>query len=78
MKSLKVKIQSNLNRQLILETLSNEHRSLYNNLLEQTKTCRDFKHLNELYKNLNKLTIQSKSAQNTHKSLINSIKSFYA
>ena len=80
MKSLKVKIKLNTNQQLILDTLSNEHRLLYNQLLNHLKNnSLNFKELNEEYKNyrhLNKLTINSKSSQNTCISLINSVKSY--
>ena len=68
MLSKKVKLSLNYNQQLILETLSNEHRLLYNFLLEKVKDNIDFKQINENYKlfrQLNNLTINSKSAQNT-------------
>lgn len=80
MKSLKIKIKLNYNQQIIVETLSNEHRLMYNYLLAYLKNnSLDFKKLNDLYKNIRnqqKLTINSKSAQNTCISLINSIKSY--
>ncbi len=79
MLSKKVKLSLNYNQQLILETLSNEHRLLYNFLLEKVKDNLDFKQINENYKlfrQLNNLTINSKSAQNTSISLINNIKSY--
>lgn len=65
-----------------LETLANEHRLLYNHLLESTREngC-DFKKLNSTYVNFrheNHLTINSKSAQNTSRLLIANIKSFFA
>lgn len=82
MLSLKTKIKLNNLDSIKLETLSNEHRLLYNfllgNIKEKTLT---FKELNQLYKNYrleNQLTISSKSAQNTCINLINNIKSFYA
>lgn len=77
----KVKINLNYNQKIIVETLSNEHRLLYNYLLEQTKYDLDFRLLNEHYKSfryLKQLTISSKTAQNTCRVLINNIKSFYA
>ena len=81
MLSLKIKIRLNENQIIKLETLSNEHRLLYNYLLNSIKEkTLTFKELNELYKNYrnqNQLTINSKSAQNTCISLINNIKSFY-
>ena len=81
MLSLKVKIKLNLEQIIKLETLSNEHRLLYNYLLGCIKEkYLTFKELNESYKNYrltNKLTISSKSAQNTCIKLINNIKSFY-
>jgi putative transposase len=84
MKSKKIKLY-NLTYldQLKLNTLSNEHRLLYNYLLNYIKannTC-DFKKINEEYKNYrknNNLTINSKSAQNTSRNLINNIKSFFS
>jgi len=79
MLSKKVKLFLNYNQQLILETLSNEHRLLYNFLLEKVKDNLDFKSINENYKlfrSVNNLTINSKSAQNTSISLINNIKSY--
>ena len=82
MKSLKIKLLLNTNQELIIDTLSNEHRLLYNNLLSTIKNNNlNFKQLNELYKNYrndNQLTINSKSAQNTCRTLINNIKSFYS
>ena len=50
MLSKKVKLSLNYNQQLILETLSNEHRLLYNFLLEKVKDNLDFKQINENYK----------------------------
>lgn len=80
MKSLKVKIKLDYNQELIINTLSNEHRLLYNHLLYYCKNNKlDFKSLNNEYKNYrneNKLTINSKSAQNTCINLINNIKSY--
>ena len=79
MLSKKVKLSLDYNQKLILETLSNEHRLLYNFLLEKVKDNLDFKQINENYKlfrQLNNLTISSKSAQNTSISLINNIKSY--
>lgn len=81
MKSLKVKIKLNYTQKIKLETISNEHRLLYNHLLEQARNGLSFKQLNEEYKNFrssHKLTIQSKAAQNTSRLLINNIKSFYS
>jgi len=81
MLSLKVKVKLNQKQQIIVETLSNEHRLLYNYLLSSIKEkSLTFKELNQHYKNYrnnNNLTISSKSAQNTCIQLINSIKSFY-
>lgn len=79
MLSKKVKLSLSSNQKLILETLSNEHRLLYNFLLEKTKDNLDFKQINQNYKNFreaNNLTINSKSAQNTSIGLINNIKSY--
>ena len=82
MLSLKIRIAPNQNQQIIINTLADEHRLLYNHLLQSIKESpKTFKELNEIYKNYrigNKLTINSKSAQNTCISFINSIKSFYA
>jgi putative transposase len=83
LRTLKVKVQLDNISQLKLETLSNEHRLLYNFLLQhtkQTKTC-DFKVLNELSRDFRKehnLTISTKSAQNTTRLFIQNIKSFYS
>ena len=79
MLSKKIKLSLNYKQELILNTLSNEHRVLYNFLLEKVKDNLDFKQINENYKlfrNSNNLTINSKSAQNTSINLINNIKSF--
>lgn len=82
MKSLKIKLKLNYNQKLILETLSDEHRKLYNFLLSCVKNNKtDFKQLNLEYRNYrhnNNLTINSKSSQNTCRSLINNIKSYYS
>lgn len=83
MLALKVKIKLDQNQELKLWTLSNEHRLLYNHLLGHLKESgkSDFVELNQCYKNYrneNKLTISSKSAQNTCRNLITAIKSFYA
>ena len=81
MKSLKVRIFPSLQQERVIRTLSNEHRLLYNHLLEFAKKGEDFKQLNQRYKNFrndNHLTIQSHSAQNTCRGLFDSIKSFYA
>jgi len=81
MKSLKVRIFPTHQQEIVLRTLSNEHRLLYNHLLEFAKKGENFKQLNQRYKNFradNHLTIQSHSAQNTCRMLCDSIKSFYA
>ena len=82
MLSLKCKINLNTHQELVLNTLSNEHRLLYNTLLRAIKDkTMTFKELNELYRVTRieqNLTINSKSAQNTCINLINNIKSFYA
>ena len=81
MLSLKVRVRLNQDQEIKLETLSNEHRLLYNYLLSNIKNkSLTFKELNQLYVNYrhqNQLTINSKSAQNTCIKLINNIKSFY-
>ena len=71
-RTLKVRIDRSLSYgdRVKLETMSNEHRLLYNHLLEQTQgeIGSDFKKLNSAYVNFrheNKLTIPSKAAQNT-------------
>ena len=68
---------------LRLETLSNEHRQLYNHLMEFVKTTKtsDFKDIVEkgkTFRNDHVLTISVKSAQNTTRLFIQNIKSFYA
>ena len=81
MLSKKVKLNLDPYQQIIINTLSNEHRLLYNYLLEQAKIKLDFKLLNDHYKNfrsINNLTINSKSSQNTCIGLINNIKSYLA
>lgn len=82
MKSFKYRLKLNENQELILNTLSNEHRVLYNHLLDYIKKSNtfDFNAINQEYKQFrlnNCLTINSKSAQNTSRTLINNIKSFY-
>jgi len=81
MKSLKIKLYLSYIDKLKLETLSNEHRLLYNFLLEHIKKDCDFKSLHSLSKNYrkeNNLTINAKSAQNTSRLLINNVKSYFA
>lgn len=81
MKSLKVRVKLSYLDKLKLNTLSNEHRVLYNFLLENAKHGINFKDLHYLSKNFkhsNNLTINAKSVQNTSRMLINNIKSFYA
>ena len=82
MLSLKCRIFPDWNQELIINTLSDEHRILYNHLLESIGDKPvSFKGINNCYKdyrNLNQLTISSKSAQNTAIGLTNNIKSFYA
>lgn len=85
MKSLKINITNKLSDldKIKINTLSNEHRLLYNGLLNFIKESgtSDFRLINQKYvelKNNNFLTINAKSAQNTCRSLINNIKSFYA
>lgn len=85
MKTFKANISANLSYldRLKINTLGNEHRVLYNHLLQKTKEAdvgADFKKLNAEYvkfRNAHNLTIPSKSAQNTCISLINAIKAFY-
>jgi IS605 OrfB family transposase len=81
MKSLKIKLKLDFHQELVLNTLSNEHRLVYNKCLEQAKEKCDFMLINEAYKNFrneNQLTINSKSAQNTSRMLINNVKSFFS
>lgn len=81
MKSLKVRIFPTQQQEIVIRTLSNEHRLLYNHLLEFAKKGEDFKQLNQRYKNFrndNQLTILSHPAQTTSRTLFDSIKSFYA
>ena len=80
MKSLKVRIFPTQQQEIVIRTLSNEHRLLYNHLLEFAKKGEDFKQLNQRYKNFrndNQLTILSHPAQTTSRTLFDSIKSFY-
>lgn len=81
MLSLKVRLKLNYNQELIINTLSNEHRLLYNFLLDKVKSGDklDFKEINnnyKLFRYTNNLTINSKSSQNTSINLINNIKSY--
>jgi IS605 OrfB family transposase len=81
MKSLKVRVFPSRQQAIVIQTLSNEHRLLYNHLLEFAKKGENFKQLNQRYKNFihdNQLTILSHPAQTTSRTLFNSIKSFYA
>jgi putative transposase len=83
LKTLKVKIKLDSMNQLRLDTLSNEHRQLYNHLMEFVKSTKtsDFKDIIEkgkTFRNDHKLTISAKSAQNTTRLFIQNIKSFYA
>jgi putative transposase len=83
LKTLKVKVKLSKLDKLKLDTLSNEHRLLYNHLLgylKDSKTC-DFKEImnkSKNFRNENNLTISAKSAQNTARVLIRNIMSFYA
>lgn len=68
---------------LKIETLSSEHRLLYNRLLEEVKRTgnADFKSLVNLsrdFRNHLNLTISAKSAQNTARLFVQNIKSFYS
>lgn len=82
-KTLQVKVKLDDLSKLKLETLSNEHRLVYNYLLDYVKkqhTC-DFKTLFQLakdFRNQNNLTISSKSCQNTARMFIQNVKSFYS
>lgn len=81
MKSLKYKLKLSTNQKLILNTLSNEHRLLYNFCLDKAKNNCSFKELNEhtkSFRKVNQLTIKAKPAQNTIRTLIANIKSFYS
>lgn len=83
LRTLKVRVQLDNLSKIKLETLSNEHRMLYNYLFNHTKTSKtcDFKQLNELsrdYRKSNNLTISAKSAQNTTRLFIQNVKSFYS
>lgn len=82
MKSFKHRLKLSYLDELKLNTLSNEHRLLYNHLLSYVKTngC-DFGKLHEISKNFrieNNLTINAKSVQNTSRNLIASIKGFFS
>lgn len=80
--TLKIKIKPIFQDKLILETLANEHRLIYNYLLGQIQnkpyTYKELHILSKNYRNNNCLTISAKSAQNTCIKLIENIKSFYA
>jgi IS605 OrfB family transposase len=80
--TLKIKIKPTFQDKLILDTLANEHRLLYNYLLEQirekTYTYKELHILSKDFRNNKCLTISAKSAQNTCITLINNMKSFYS
>lgn len=88
-RSLSFRIDRKLPRSFLIKlwTLSNEHARLYNVLLAKvwqridSGEKIDFKQINTDYVNFRNeqtLTIPSKSAQNTSRMLINSIKGYYA
>jgi IS605 OrfB family transposase len=80
--TLKIKIKPTFQDKIILETLANEHRLLYNYLLQKLKeksySYKELHILSRDFRNHNNLTISAKSAQNTCIKLIENIKSFYA
>ncbi len=82
MKTYSQRLKLDQHQALVLETLSMEHRQLYNHLLGYLKTNKlDFKQLNAEYvafRHAHQLTIPSKSAQNTCRNLIANIKSYLA
>ena len=81
MKSLKIRFFPDHHQQIVLKTLSEEHRLLYNHLLENARNGSGFKEIYELHKKFrkeNNLTIHSHSAQVTYHTFIEAIKSFYA
>jgi len=86
MKSLKVRFFPDHYQELVLKTLSDEHKLLYNQLLYFAKTTYqagklDFKDVYNYHKQVrinNNLTIHSHSAQNTYHQLIEAIKSYYS
>ena len=80
MKSFKLKLNLSYEQELILNTLSNEHRLLYNHLLDLCKTTSNFKLLQEetkKYRTENNLTIKYQAAQITKNKLINAISGFF-
>ena len=80
MKAFKYRLNLTYQQKLVINTLNNEHRLLYNHLLEQVKQGFSFKQLYQLcknYRNQNNLTINAKSAQNTYRTLINNCKSYF-
>jgi putative transposase len=81
MKALKVKLNLSWYQKLVLNTLSNEHRLLYNHLLEHAKntgTIVGFSKECSKFRRENNLTIQYRPAYETCKTLINSVKSYLA
>jgi putative transposase len=79
MKALKVKLNLSWYQRLVLNTLSNEHRLLYNHLLEYVKSTGTIKGLSREcinFRHEHNLTIQARPAYETCKTLINSVKSY--
>lgn len=68
MKSLKIRLKLSHNDQIKLNTLSNEHRLIYNKCLETAKQTNDFKEIERVgfqYRKENKFTIQAHTSQHT-------------
>lgn len=84
-KTLKIKLRLTKEQLIVLSTLSNQCRYVYNKLINYITTCRqnhvniDFKQMNNIsrdFRNNNNLTVSSKCIQNMTRDLINSIKAF--
>ena len=81
MKTLKLKLNLDFLEELKLNTLSNEHRLVYNHLLDKSRSTLSLSELNQFSKHYrveNDLTINAKSTQNTTIKLVDSIKGFFS
>ncbi len=83
LRTAKFKIKTSSHDRLVLETLSNEYRLVWNHLMNYTNSTSDYslKNLNQISKHFrkeNKLTVSAKSVQNLAIKVESSFKSFLA
>ena len=83
MKSYKQHIKLSETDMIKLDTLSNEHRIVYNHVLDYIKTSGDISFKNlfltaKVFRNNNHLTISAKSTQNTVRDMVNNMLSYFA